>query len=225
MDKHHPKTTLERVNDLLDCAALVDGATISARAYLCQFRNLSDRLPLSLGPNQKHGVEVVRAALLRATIGTAIAILDPTDKRGNRASLGHIMDVLNDASVVELLLADVPPRLQDERRNRLAEARKEYATLYASDVARRVRRLRNEAIAHVLRPDTPTPTVETDDVFKLTDDIERLIVSLFDGLWGIAPQFPSIRQPSETYAATFWDTYFAGMTAVANTGGDALPRQ
>ena len=41
-------------------------------------------------------ITMVRAGLLRAAISTVMACLDPSDRRGNRASVGEILDLLQD---------------------------------------------------------------------------------------------------------------------------------
>jgi hypothetical protein len=45
-------------------------------------------------------ITMVRAGILRAAISTVMACLDPADRRGNRASVGQILQMLEDDCVV-----------------------------------------------------------------------------------------------------------------------------
>jgi hypothetical protein len=156
---------------------------------------------------QADAVVMVRAAILRSAIGATMAVLDPEDgRRGNRASLGQILQLLKDANVAASLTKRCGP---DAPTIQSVGAR--YAALVRSDRFKRGRRLRNEKVAHVLIPDAPTPAVEYADVYALHDEAERLASDLHE-LCGRAPaHFIAQRRIVEERAKTFWDTYFAGL--------------
>ena len=109
---------------------------------------------------------MARAGILRAAIGSVMACLDPTDRRGNRASVGQILEMLrNDEAVVAVFPETCqPPEPGKAALRKILEA---YDGLLQSDLFAQGRRLRNDAIAHVLITAQPTPTVSYETVYKL----------------------------------------------------------
>src|SRR6266446_654583 len=58
----------------------------------------------------------------------------------------------------------------------LLQVRRDYQALIQSDLFERGKRLRNDAIAHILVPDDPTPTVSYETIYALHDAAERLAI-------------------------------------------------
>jgi hypothetical protein len=139
------------------------------------------------------------------------ACLDPADRRGNRASIGQILEILEEPGVADAFANRwQPPR---SGATALQEARRDYNALLASELFDRGRRLRNEAIAHLLVTDTPTPTVVYDAIYQLEDAAEQLMTRLCKVVGLGAPEFIEQRSPLTESARVFWDTYFRGMTS------------
>src|ERR1700682_5610991 len=85
---------LERANEVLDRLFALDEAVANARAFRATLEVLYGR-DLSV-VNEPHiaAIAIVRAGTLRAMIGMIMACLDRSDRRGNRASVGQILDML-----------------------------------------------------------------------------------------------------------------------------------
>jgi hypothetical protein len=161
---------------------------------------------------------MVRAAILRSAISFVVAILDPTDRRGNRASLGEIVKLLKDEALVEFLFTTLRKgRGAKPVNQKLHEVRDRYHEISAGQSFKRVRDLRHNAIAHLLLPEEPPTTVEYSDIFALSDEIERLVVTLYEGFGNFpAPYFLSLKAQTAERAKLFWHTYFAGVAAVTS---------
>jgi len=95
----------------------------------------------------------------------------------------------------------------------LASVRTEFEALRDDELFQDGRSLRNDAIAHVLIPDEPTPNVEYDTFYKLHDAVEKLVTGLYVVCARGQPQFIGHEVRFLRLATTFWDTYFAGMRA------------
>jgi hypothetical protein len=192
---------------------MLSDALTDARAFRALLEDLHGRLEHTpVTGSHANAVRMVNAAILRSAIGAVMAVLDPEDSpRGNRASVGQILQLLKDSDVLAMLTkgrpsADVPT---------LEVNRARYTALLKSDRFARGRRLRNDKIAHVLISDTPTPTVEYQDTYALHDEAERLVSDLHQ-LCGRAPaKSIAQREIVEQRAKTFWDTYFAGLKGTA----------
>jgi len=152
---------------------------------------------------------MVRAGILRSTIGTVMACLDPEDRRGNRASVGQILYMLKDAKVVAVFPAPGTPL--DAGSAALQEVRRNYEALIEGDLFKRGKRLRNDAVAHKLIPDDPTPTVPYDTIYGLHDAAERLVIGLYQVCARGTPRFLGHKAGLADHAQVFWDTYFDGM--------------
>jgi hypothetical protein len=200
----------ERANDLIERIFALDEAVSNVRAFRASLENLHARDLPSVKEPHITAIVMVRAGILRAAISTVMACLDPSDRRGNRASVGQIIDMLKDQEVVEALREPAISASQDEA---IARVRRDYESLTNGDLFERGRRLRNDAIAHLLIPDDPTPTVTYETIYGLHDIAERLLTDLYLVSSRGTPQFIGHRGRLEEHARIFWDTYFAGMNA------------
>lgn len=206
------EVVLDAANDVLDRLFMLSDAITDARAFRALLEVLHARDLSAVTGRQADAVAMVRAAILRSAIGAVMAVLDPEDsRRGNRASVGQILDLLEDADVAAMLtkrsgkaVAGAPT---------VESVRAKYAALVKSGRFARGRRLRNEKVAHVLVPDTPTPTVQYADIYALQDEAERLVTELHQLCDRAPPRFVSDRPMVEEHARTFWDTYLAGLRA------------
>jgi hypothetical protein len=214
------KPVLDRANDLLERTDTLDHAVSNLQAFRSLLEDLNGRSSVDLPPldvphPQVWAIEMVRAAVLRSAISLVVATLDPADRLGNRASLGEIVKLLSDEALVEFLLT----RLRKGRgakpiNEKLHEVRDRYREISAGHSFKRVRDLRHNVIAHLLLPEEPTETVEYSDVFALADEIQRLVITLYEGFGIPPPQFLSLKEQTAAQAKLFWQTYFAGVAAV-----------
>jgi hypothetical protein len=144
--------------------------------------------------------------------GTVMLCLDPADRgRGNRASVGQILDLLNDAELAGAFSESAASA--GAAASALTCARALYTDVIQRDAFKRGRALRNDAISHVLVRDEPTPTVDYQTVYELQDAAERLVTDLYAACCRGYPQFHEHEARLAHLASTFWDTYFAGMAA------------
>ncbi len=60
----------------------------------------------------------------------------------------------------------------------------------------------------------PAPTSQHSDVFSITDEIERQVIMLHEGLGMLLPEFIALKKQAVEQAKLFWDTYFAGVAAL-----------
>jgi hypothetical protein len=134
-----------------------------------------------------------------------MSCLDSADRRGNRASIGQVLELLSNMN-------EWPPAFSSEVK--FKNTQEDYHTLVKSEIFERSKRLRTEHVAHMLDADTPTPDVEHEDIFELDDEAERLGRELFEicGLLS-APHFVAQRQLLDQRAKLFWDTYIRRMKA------------
>lgn len=144
-------------------------------------------------------------------------MLDKPDRRGNRASLGHIIGVLNeDEEAANSLSTPHVSRTAKPIWQKLRDARDGYEKILAGPVFERVQRLRNDEIGHLLVQEKPSPTVEYADTFALIDEIEKLLVTLYEGLHNRQPRFVDLKKETAERAKLFWRTYLAGVAALAS---------
>lgn len=202
---------IDHANEIIDRLIALDEAVAMGRAFRALLEDLNARdLFVVAGPHVA-AITMVRAAILRSAIGSVMACLDPQDRRANRASAGQILDMLDDADLAVLYRSPGPA--QDAASAALQQAKTGYDTLVAGDLFQHGRRLRNEAIAHLLIADTPIPTVEYQAIYQLHDAAERLVVSLYQIIGRGQPEFPDKEAELKEHSKVFWDTYFAGMSA------------
>ena len=79
------REVVDRGNDVLERAALLDDAVSDLHAFRSLLEELNNQPTVELPPEQVRAITVVRAATLRSAIGLAMAILDRGDHRDNRA--------------------------------------------------------------------------------------------------------------------------------------------
>jgi hypothetical protein len=156
---------------------------------------------------KSHGVAIrmVRAGILRAAIGTVMACLDPPDPRGNRAGVGQILDTLKDTT-----LADLFATAGQGSTTALQQARRSYEDLRKCDSYKRVKRLRDKAVGHILN--TAAPEVEYEAIYELRDGAEQIITDLYAACGRpTRPSFLHYRAQTVEHSKVFWDTFFQGM--------------
>jgi hypothetical protein len=183
----------------------LDTGLTNARAFRCFLEELRRRRIITTAQPHLQALGVIRAGLLRGVIGCVMSCLDSADRRGNRASVGQVLELLSNMN-------EWPSAFSSEVK--FKKAQEDYNTLVKSDIFERSKRLRTENVAHLLDAHTPTADVEHDDIFELDDEAERLGRELFEicGLLS-APHFVAQRQLLDQRAKLFWDTYIRGMKA------------
>jgi hypothetical protein len=150
-------------------------------------------------------VAIVRAGLLRAEIAAAMALLDSSDVRGNRASIGQILMLLDTSEMQSVLV--------ESRTADFARLKNDYSNVRQSDPYQRGVRLRNDAVAHLLDMPTATPIVEYTDVYELIDTAAGLVQRLYAVCGRREPRFLELERSVKEKAKLFWDTYFEGMSS------------
>jgi hypothetical protein len=83
---------------------------------------------------------MIRAAILRSAVSTAMACLDPSDRRNNRASVGQILDLLRDERLVAVF--PEPGTRAGLGTAALDQVRRDYQALVEGDLFDRGKRLR-----------------------------------------------------------------------------------
>jgi hypothetical protein len=203
---------VDRANEVIHRLFALDEAIINARAFRALLEDLHARDLSVVKEPHVTAITMVRAGILRSAIGTVMACLDPKDRRGNRASVGQIIDTLKDEKLVAVFPEPGTPK--DLGPAALQRVTGQYDALIGGDLFERGRRFRNEAIAHVLIPDEPTPTVTYETIFSLQDATERLVADLYQVCDRGRPRYPDHLTTLSEHAKVFWDTYFAGMQAL-----------
>src|ERR1700733_14165379 len=102
-----------RANEVMDRLFALNEAMESADAFCAYIKELNARdvlvkqylvKPSDVGARHVLSIRWVHAGILRAAIGTITARLDPEDsRRGNRASVGQIIQLLKDKTLVDLI--------------------------------------------------------------------------------------------------------------------------
>jgi hypothetical protein len=200
---------IDRANDIIERLFALDEAVANARAFRALLEELH-RHDLSV-VEEPHvtAIAMARAGILRSAIGTVMACLDPRDRRGNRAGMGQILEMLKDPAVVAVFAEPGTP--QEAGATLLQQVKRDYDALVGDDLFERGRRLRNDTIAHLLIPNDPTPVVTYETVYALHDATERLVAGLYRVCDRGTPGFPDHQARLTAHAKVFWDTYFAGM--------------
>jgi hypothetical protein len=138
-----------------------------------------------------------------------MACLDPKDWRGNRASIGQIVDLLKDEKLVAAF--PEPGTSRDLGVAALQRVTRDYDALVKGALFEGGRRLRNDAIAHLLISNERTPQVPYETIFSLHDATEKIVTDLYQVCDRGKPRYPDHRATLTEHAQVFWDTYFAGM--------------
>jgi hypothetical protein len=203
---------VDRANQVIDRLFALDEAVANARAFCTLVENLHARDLSVVTEPHITAIVMVRAGILRAAIGTVMACLDPQDWRGNRASVGQIIDMLKDDKLAAAFLELGTP--QNLGATALQHVKAQYEALLKGEAFERGRRFRNEMIAHLLIPDDPTPTVRYETIYSLLDTTEQIVADLYQVCDRGKPRYLDHLLKSTEHAKVFWDTYFAGMAAV-----------
>ena len=203
-----------RANNVIESARLLDEAAANARAFRYLVEDLNRRATAAGEELHAEALTMVRAAILRAEISAVTAIFDRWG--GNRASLGYVVEELKDSNLRKLLTSR---RRQTAIPGKFDELEQHYEAIYSGPLLERVRRPRNESIAHLLRADSRAPKVQYEDIFNLENKAEQLVKVLFDGLGCGEPGFVGHRDMFLDRAGLFWDTYFSGMREAKTKGG------
>jgi hypothetical protein len=203
---------IARANEVIERLFALDEAITNTRAFRALLEDLHAR-DLSV-VKQPHGtaITMVRAAILRSAIGSVMTCLDPADRRGNRASVGQILDFLKDEKLVAAFPEPGTPK--DLGVAALKRVTRDYDALIKGDAFEHGRQIRNDAIAHLLIPGERTPTVTYETIFYLHDAAEQMVTDLYQVCDRGKPRYPSHLPSMTEHAKVFWDTYFAGMTIV-----------
>ena len=202
---------IDRANEAIERLFALDEAITNARAFRAVLEDLHARDLSAVKEPHITAITMVRAGILRSAIGTIMACLDPADWRGNRASVGQIIDMLKDEKLVAVFPEPGTPK--DLGIAALQRVTRDYGALIKEDAFERGRRLRNDAIAHVLIPGEPTPELTYETIFSLHDAAEQLVTGLYQVCDRGKPRYPDHQATLTEHARVFWDTYFAGMPA------------
>jgi hypothetical protein len=201
---------LDRANDLLEAADKLDDAVANLQAFRCLLKDLNARTKIDLPQAQVHAVEMVRAGILRSAIALVVAILDW--KGRDRASLGQISEALKDHTFLQFLETTLyKGRGAVINRKKLQDLCNCYHKISTAHQFEWVKQLRHDEIGHLLMRNTPSQKVEYADIFALTDEIERQVIMLYEGLGIHGPRFGEQSKETAEKAVLFWNTYFAGV--------------
>ncbi|WFU52344.1 hypothetical protein QA639_21800 [Bradyrhizobium pachyrhizi] len=205
---------LERANDVLVRLYALDEAVANARAFRALLENLHSRNLGVIKEPHVTTIYIARAGVLRAMIGTVMACLDPDDWRGNRASVGQILRMLEDPKLVSCF--PEPGSSAPQCSVALQRARQEYQALTQSDLFKHQKQIRNETVAHLLISKKDTPILQYDDIYELHDVAERLTADLYRACDRGQPRFVEHEASLVKHAQLFWDTYFSGVSAASH---------
>src|SRR5882672_3525661 len=89
----------ERANEVLERLFLLDEAVANARVFRAYLEELHRRDLPSVKEPHVSAIAMARAGVLRSAITAVMACLDRSDSRGNRASIGQILRMLEDSAV------------------------------------------------------------------------------------------------------------------------------
>jgi hypothetical protein len=197
----------DRANEVIDRLFALDDAIANAHAFCALLKDLNAR---DISAEKPHiaAMLMVRAGILRAAIGTIMACLDPKDWRGNRASVGQILDAFKDTALVDYLAS-----AGQGSTAALQQARERYEALQKDELYERGKMVRHEVVAHNLIRETGdalTP-LAYGDIYKLADIAESIAIELYAACGRGKPSCLDWRDRSAEQAKVFWDTYFLGM--------------
>ncbi len=205
---------VERANKVIGRLFVLNEAMESADAFCAYLKELTAHsvlvteylvTPSDVAAKHVAATRWVHAGIVRAAIGTIMACLDPEDsRRGNRASVGQIIEALKDKT-----LADYFASAGQGSTAALQQARESYDELVKGDLFDRAKWLRHDMVGHILIRDTPTPKVRYEDIYDLRDAAERIVTDLIAACGRQKPK-PA---PVAEQAKFFWDTYLLGMAS------------
>jgi len=203
---------IDRANDVIDRLFALDETVTNAWAFRALLEDLHARDLSSIREPHVTAITMVRAGIVRGAIGTVMACLDTEDWRGNRASVGQILDLLRDVRLV--VVFPEPGKSPALGTAALDRAKRDYSALLTNDLLARGRRIRNEMVAHTLIPNDPTPTVTYDTIYTLHDATTQLVSDLYQVCYRGTPRFIEQRPMLIEHARIFWDTYIAGIRSM-----------
>jgi hypothetical protein len=208
---------IDRANVILGRLFALDEGVANARAFRAYLEELHKRDLSGVVEPHVSAVAMARAGILRSAITAVMACLDRGDqRRGNRASVGQILGLLDEADV-SAVFAERSTAAASQA-DLLQEAKRDYEALLQSDTLERGRRLRDDAIAHLLIRDDATPEVTYETIYGLHDAAERLVTLLYKVCYRGDPPFLTHKAKSIACAKVFWETYFVGMRSAAPRG-------
>jgi hypothetical protein len=202
----------DRANEVIERLFALDDAVSNARAFRALSEDLHARDLSIVKEPHVTAITMVLAGILRSAIGVIMACLDPKDWRGNRASVGQIIDMLKDAKLVAVFPEPGTPK--DLGVAALQRVTRDYDALVKGAAFERGRQIRNDAIAHLLIPDKRTPEMTYETIFSLHDAAEQLVSDLYEVCDRGRPRYHDHLPTLTEHAKVFWDTYFAGRNAV-----------
>lgn len=202
---------IDKANEVITRLFALDEAIDNTRAFRALLEDLQRRNPLDVREPHVLAVAMVRAGILRAAISIVMACLDVKDKRGNRASVGQILDMLlRDEKLVAIFPEPGTP--SDSGMAALQQVKRRFENLLSDDLYKNGKRLRNDTIAHLLITDDPTPIVHYETIYRLHDEAEQLVIELYEVCYRGRPNFLDHQAKLTAHAKVFWDTYFRGMS-------------
>src|SRR5438105_1113664 len=128
----HDQELIDRANDVIDRLFALDEAVANADAFRALLENLHGRDLSVVKEPHIAAIYVARAGILRGAIGATMACLDPRDWRGNRASVGQILDLLKDEKVAAVFPVRGNPPVSGAAL--LPDVLREYETLAGSEL-------------------------------------------------------------------------------------------
>ena len=203
-------TLIDGANEVIKRLFALDEAIANARAFRALLEDLQARSLIVVKEPHVTTIAMVRAAILRSAISTVMTCLDTKDQRGNRASVGQILDMLGNTELITTLTNSGTPN--DSVMAELQQVKHRYEALLGDDLLKSGKRLRNDAIAHLLIPKDPTPTVHYETIYRLHDTAEQLVIELYKVCDRGKPKFLEYQEKLTAHAKIFWDTYFRGMS-------------
>jgi hypothetical protein len=206
---------IDRANDVQQRLKILNDAFFILDAFCSLLKDINSRSP-TLPRAQARSVATVRASILRSAIALVVAALDRTDRRrGNRASLGHILGLLKDHAVADYLSKPHPTSIKKPIWQEVIDTQSRYDQVLKGPTYDQVRSLRNDAIGHLLLHEDPTSPGEYQEVFALVNELEVMLATLFKGLGIAPPKFIALKKTNTEQAKLFWDTYLAGVAVLS----------
>lgn len=195
---------VDDANEIIRRLNVLDTGIANGRAYCALLETLNQPDTPTLTGDRADAVVMVRAAILRSAIGCVMAALDAADhKRDNRASVGQILKGLKDRGVRRLLAPAAAARPS------LKAIKSRYASITASDVAKKCRALRNNAVAHFLLSPAAASSLRYEELSQLQNETEALVADLF-AYCGQRARFRELTNTTAQRATLFWTMLFRG---------------
>jgi len=204
---------VDRANDVIDRLEALDKTVINASAFRILLEDLHARDLTQVAEPHVASITMVRAGILRAALGSVMSCLDRADPRGNRASIGQILERLNDSALVTFFLK--PGQSSGPTFAALERAKRDYRVVIGGQLFEAGKQLRDRQIAHTLIKCEPIPEVTYQTIGGLHGAAVRLATVLFRVCNQPPPEFIDQAENLSRHAKVFWDTYFGGMSLTA----------